>query len=109
MQMSFSSILETLKHSVNYEEFQITYNELVPEIVKAKNISFSNWKQFMKEKNILKKIFYDNHCKECPDIVIRKLSEAKHIYDIDISEYISELEKKLNPILKFKMRLEKLK
>lgn len=104
MQISFSDILETLKYSVNFEEFQINYNELIPEITKAKNNSLYEWKKFIKEKNKMKKVFYEKYCKEYQNEYLRKLREAKYIYDIDLTNCIIELEY----ILNFKNRLIKL-
>lgn len=106
--MSFSQTLDTLKYSVNFEEFQINYNELIPEIIKAKNISLIEWKVFIKNKNDLKKRFYDDYCKEYPIEIIRKLREAKYIYDIDITTHLNELEKIFKPIINFKNRLKQL-
>lgn len=104
MQMSFSDILETLKYSVNFEEFQISYNELIPEITKAKNNSLNDWKIFMKVKNEMKNKFYSDYCSEYENKYLRKLREAKYIYDINISEYLTEFEN----IINFKNRIKQL-
>lgn len=107
--MSFSDILEILKYSIDFEEFQINYNDLIPEIVKAKNNSLSEWKVFIKEKNELKKILYEKYCIEFPTEHSRLLRNSKYIDENDISNEITEVEKIINQILNFKNRLEKLK
>lgn len=112
--MTFSDILETLKYSINFEEFQISYNELIPDIVKAKsesslrNDDLSEWKEFIQEKNNLKLKFYNEYCIEYPIEIIRHLRESKYIYDIDISDEIKKIEEIIKPAYNFKNRLMKL-
>lgn len=108
MQMSLSDILETLKFSVNFEEFQVNYNELIPDIANARNNSLNDWKIFIKDKNEMKKRFYEKYCNDYPIEVIRKLREAKYIYDININNQLHEIEKIINPIISFKNRLKQL-
>ncbi len=108
--MNFTEILEILKYSVNFEEFQINYNDLIPEIVKTKNnSSLEDWKYFMINKNEMKRKFYESYCKDYPEPIIRQLREAKYIYDIDIKPFIMEIEGILKPEIEFKNWLEKIK
>ncbi len=104
MHMSFSDILETLKYSVNMKEFQVSYYELIPEIAKGKNNSLNDWKIFMKDKNEMKNKFYIEYCSEYKNKYLRKLREAKYIYNINISEYLTEFEN----IINFKNRIKQL-
>lgn len=112
MNMTFTDILETLKHSINFEEFQISYNELIPDISKAKQReSINEWSKFIRKKNELKKGFYVEYCNEYPNNYIRKLREAYYIYDIDISNEILEIEnifKQIQRAQNFSKRLQQL-
>ena len=102
--MSLSDILETLKNSVNFEEFQVNYNELIPDIANARDNSLNDWKIFIKDKNEMKNKFYSEYCSEYNNKYLRKFREAKYIYNINISEYLTEFEN----IINFKNRIKQL-
>ena len=100
--MTFEDIFETLKFSVDYEEFLITYNELIPDIVKAKNnTSLEDWQKFMEGKNNLKKDLYWQYKQEYPIAFIRSLRLAKYVYDININEIIEDMLQHCKKLIKF--------
>lgn len=79
--LTLLDILEIIKYSVDYIEFMITYNELIPDIVKAKKeAEVSARIYFMKEKNRLRTDFYDKFCVDNPDKTKREYQITKHVY-----------------------------
>jgi len=92
-ELTLSDIFEIVKYSVDYEEFMINYNDLIPEIVKAKSkaqrkdIIF-----FMQGKNKVRKKLYDKYLLDYPDWLERNKRINKYIYNyfrknLKITEY----------------------
>jgi len=108
--MTFGDIYITLKkYSCGYEEFMINYNELIPDILKAKEKNPEEWTEFIKGKNHIREMFKDFHCSEYKSRIIRNLRLLKNVYDYDITDEIKKTETAFKPYFKFKHKLDLLR
>ena len=99
--MTFEDIHITLQDSVDFVEFMINCNDLIPQIAKAKQESLEEWFEFVDAKNSLKQSFEEKWGQDEPNAYIRLLSESKYIYDIDVKHYADEYLRKIKSQNKF--------
>ena len=113
--MNTKEIIETLNNSFGYEDFMVTYNDMI-ENGTLKEI-WSNPKtlvEFLKIKNEIKKRFHKKYVIEYPNKILRGFRELKYIYHVRENEFNNLVElfnKTVEPSLKqhyFNQRIKKL-
>jgi len=81
-ELTLPGILEIVKYSIDYEEFMITYNELIPDIVKAKEeAKREDVVFFMQSKNKMRNDHYEKYLSDYPNWAERNRRMNKYIYN----------------------------
>ena len=102
--MDTKEILETLRHSFGYEDFMVTYNDMIANGTLKETMNNPKvLKEFLKIKNEIKARFKIDYVKEYPSKILRCFRELIFIYNLGEKEFNSLVDlfnKTVEPILK---------